>query len=103
MGGYTCGLIPQRIRSEVVVCEGEVGWVFEPARIVFGRLAKGVVAAVYRLLEPFAVGLADCHVVVVWAIVSVVSAASAHHPGPFSHLAVQPCSSGGGPCCRQVY
>ena len=38
------------------------------------RLAKGVVAAGYRLLEPFAVGLADCHVVVVGAVVSVVSA-----------------------------
>ena len=80
-------LFPQRIRSDVVVCEGgagsdfgvrsvwEVGWVFEPARIVFGRLAKGVVAAGYRLLEPSAVGLADCHVVVVGAVVSVVSAA----------------------------
>ena len=79
-------LFPQRIRSEVVVCEGgagsdfgvrsvwEVVWVFKPARIVFGRLAKGVVAAGYPLLEPIAVGLADCHVVVVGAVVSVVSA-----------------------------
>ncbi len=79
-------LFPQRVRSEVGVCEGgegsdfgvrsvcEVGWVFEPAPVVFGRLAKGVVAAGYRLLEPFAVGLADCHVVVVGAVVSMVSA-----------------------------
>jgi len=43
-------------------------------RVVFGRLAKGVVAAGYRLLEPFAVGLAECHVVVVAAVVSVISA-----------------------------
>ena len=86
MGGYACGTRKYCIRSEVVVCEGgagpdfgvrsvwKVGWVFVPARIVFGRLAKGVVAAGYRLLEPFAVGLVDCHVVVVGTVVPVVSA-----------------------------
>ena len=80
-------LFPKRIRAEVVVCEGSAGpdlgvrsvrevvWVFEPAIVVFGSLAKGVVAAGYRLLEPFAVGLSDRHVVVVGAVVSVVSAA----------------------------
>jgi len=80
-------LFPKRIRAEVVVCEGSAGpdlgvrsvrevvWVFEPAIVVFGSLAKGVVAAGYRFLEPFAVGLSDCHVVVVGAVVSVVSAA----------------------------
>ena len=48
--------------------------VFKPASVVFGRLAKGVVAAGDRLLEPFAVGLTNCHVVVVGAVVSAVSA-----------------------------
>jgi len=32
----------------------------------------------------------------------VIITASAHHPGPFSHPAVQPCSSGGGPCRRRL-
>jgi hypothetical protein len=80
-------LFPKRIRAEVVVCEGSAGpdlgvrsvrevvWVFELAIVVFGSLAKGVVAAGYRLLEPFPVGLSDRHVVVVGAVVSVVSAA----------------------------
>jgi hypothetical protein len=48
--------------------------VFQPAGVVFRCLAEGVVAARDRLLEPFAVGLADCHVVVVGAVVSVVAA-----------------------------
>jgi hypothetical protein len=52
----------------------EVVWVFKPAGVVFNCLAKRVVAAGARILEPFAVGLSDCHVVVVGAVVSVVSA-----------------------------
>jgi hypothetical protein len=43
-------------------------------RGVVGVFAMGVVAAGDRPLEPFAVGLTDCHVVVVGAVVSVVSA-----------------------------
>jgi hypothetical protein len=36
-------------------------------------LAEGVVAARDRLQKPFAVGLADCHVVMVGAVLSVVA------------------------------
>ena len=78
VGGYTGGTRKYCSRSESErksSCVREVVWVFEPAIVVFGSLAKGVVAAGYRFLEPFAVGLSDCHVVVVGAVVSVVSAA----------------------------
>jgi hypothetical protein len=54
---------------------GVVVRVLQPAGIVFRCLAKGVVAARDSLQEPFAVGLADCHVVMVWAVVSVVATA----------------------------
>ena len=77
VGGYTGGTRKYCSRStseRKSSCVREVVWVFEPAIVVFGSLAKGVVAAGYRLLEPFAVGLSDRHVVVVGAVVSVVSA-----------------------------
>ncbi len=61
---------------------GEVRWgsgmhrVLQPAGVVFRCFAEGVVSARDRLLEPFAVGLADCHVVMVGAVVSVVAASN---------------------------
>jgi hypothetical protein len=85
VGGYTCGTrkycsrsasdrkssCVRGARDPISGCGPFGKWVGSSSQ---RRLAKGVVAAGYRLLEPFAVGLADCHVVVVGAVVSVVSA-----------------------------
>ena len=54
---------------------GEVRWGSGMGPPASGcSIAEGVVSARDRLLEPFAVGFADCHVVMVGAVVSVVAA-----------------------------